>query len=329
MDVVWIAMLESKQRNLGGVPMLDPEAMRNTVEWKQARPEDAAIWVSVTRRSADQMPLESEDSQITRYKEEDPERQAQRYLLWREDTPVGRLRFFVQGNTAELDGLVLLPEASGSVAAQVVTEALLRAAALGARHLKATYPAAYIASFAAAGFQELRRRTGMIASTSISLPQISLPNSLRVRSVAGNDTEQIGTLLQHAYAGGPDNVHPDLAGWRAEVRAIQEGRYGPFLPESCFVAEHTLDRFHLAGTILVHLERSVPRIRHMVVAPLFRHVGLGQLLAVKAMQRLHELGQATVILYVTLGIPAVNLYHRLGFVEAGSTYIEAERMLTR
>jgi ribosomal protein S18 acetylase RimI-like enzyme len=47
------------------------------------------------------------------------------------------------------------------------------------------------------------------------------------------------------------------------------------------------------------------------------------------MQRLQELGQATVILYVTLGIPAVNLYHRLGFVEAGSTYIEAERMLTR
>jgi len=73
----------------------------------------------------------------------------------------------------------------------------------------------------------------------------------------------------------------------------------------------------------------VPRIRHMVVAPLFRHVGLGQLLAVKAMQRLHELGHPTVILYVTLGIPAVNLYHRLGFVEAGPTYIEAERMLSR
>jgi ribosomal protein S18 acetylase RimI-like enzyme len=73
----------------------------------------------------------------------------------------------------------------------------------------------------------------------------------------------------------------------------------------------------------------VPRIRHMVVAPLFRHIGLGQLLAVKAMQRLHELGYATVILYITLGIPAVNLYHRLGFVEAGPTYIEAERMLTR
>src|SRR5215472_8924875 len=142
--------------------MFDPEAIHSTVEWKQARPEDAAIWVSVTRRSADQMPLESEDSQITRYKEEDPERQAQRYLLWREDAPVGRLRFFVQGDTAELDGLVLLPEASGSVAVQVVTEALLRAAALGTRPLKATSSAAYIAFFAAAGFKELRRRRGMI-----------------------------------------------------------------------------------------------------------------------------------------------------------------------
>ena len=95
------------------------------------------------------------------------------------------------------------------------------------------------------------------------------------------------------------------------------------------MAEHTLDRFHLTGAILVHLERNVPRIRHMVVAPLFRHVGLGQLLAVKAMQTLQEAGYPTVILYVTLGIPAVNLYHRLGFVEAGPTYIEAERMLSR
>jgi hypothetical protein len=44
---------------------------------------------------------------------------------------------------------------------------------------------------------------------------------------------------------------------------------------------------------------------------------------------LHELGHSSVILYVTLGIPAVNLYRRLGFVEAGPTYIEAERMLSR
>src|SRR2546427_11799535 len=129
--------------------MFDPDSTRNTVEWKQATPEDAAIWVSVTRRSADQMAFESEDSQITRYKEEDAEQQAQRYLLWRDDIPIGRLRFFSEGETAILDGLILLPEAGGAVAAQIVTEALLRSAALGVRHLKATYPAAYIASFAA------------------------------------------------------------------------------------------------------------------------------------------------------------------------------------
>lgn len=309
--------------------MLDPEMTRNTVEWRQARPEEAAIWVSITRRSADQMTIEGEEAQIIRYKEESQENQAQRYLLWREDTPVGRLRFFSQGDTAELDGLVLLPEAGGGVAAQVVTEALLRAAALDARHLKVTYPAAYIASFAASGFQELRRRTGMIASTNISVPLTPLPPTVRVRQMAGDDTDQIGILLQRAYSGGPDNLYPDLAGWRTEVHAIQEGHYGPLLPESCFIAEHSLDRFHLAGALLVHLERNVPRIRHMVVAPLFRHVGLGQLLAVKTMQSLHEHGYPTVMLYVTLGIPAVNLYHRLGFIEAGPTYIEAERMLIR
>jgi len=307
--------------------MLDPERTRNAVEWKQARPEDAAIWVSVTRRSADQMPFESEDSQIARYKEESTEQQAQRYILWREDAPVGRLRFFLSGDTAELDGLVLLPEAGGSVAAQIVSEALVRSAALGARHLKATYPAAYIASFAATGFQELRRRTGMMASTQVSVPLLPLPPSLRVRLQMPKDTDSIGTLLQRSYANGPDYLHPDMVGWRAEVRAIQEGRMGPFIPEGCFVTEHSLDHFQLAGSILAHLERGVPRIRHLAVAPSFRHVGLGQLLAVKSMQRLHELGYSTVILYVTLGIPAVNLYHRLGFIEAGPTYIEAERKL--
>ncbi len=196
--------------------MFDPETMHSTVEWKQAGPEDAAIWVSVTRRSTDQMPLESEDSQITRYKEESPQQQAQRFLLWRGDEPIGRLRFYVQEDTAELDGLVLLPEASGSVAAQVVTEASLRAAALNVRHLKATYPAVYIASFAAAGFQELRRRTGMIASTGVSEPQVSLPNSLLIRQIKEGDSDQIGTLLQRAYTKWPDDQCPDLAGWRAE-----------------------------------------------------------------------------------------------------------------
>jgi ribosomal protein S18 acetylase RimI-like enzyme len=312
-----------------GYPMLDPETTRSTVDWRQARPEDAAIWVSVTRRSADQMHFEDEDTQITRYKEESPEQQAQRYLLWRNETPVGRLRFFSHDDIAELDGLVLVPEAGGSVAAQVVTEALVRAAALEARHLKATHPAAYTASFSAAGFEVIRRRTGMISSTDVTLPQTYIPASLRVRQMSHNDTDQIGTLLQRAYAGGQDNLHPDLSGWRSEVRAIQEGHYGPLILESCFVVEHALDRFHLAGAILVHLERSVPRIRHMAVAPPFRHVGLGQLLAVKAMQCLQELDYAAVILYVTLGIPAVGLYHRLGFVEAGPTYIEAERMLTK
>jgi GNAT superfamily N-acetyltransferase len=307
--------------------MLDPETNRNTVEWRPARLEDAAIWVDVTRRSADQMHFESEDAQIARYKEEPPDQQAQRYILWRGETPVGRLRFFSRGDSAELDGLVLLPEAGGSVAAQVVAEALVRSAALGVRHLKATYPAAYLASFATAGFQEIRRRTGMMASTDVHLPPTPLPSSLRVREIAHDDTERLGTLLQRAYVSGPDNIYPDLAGWRDEVRALEEGRYGPFIPECCFVVEHTLDRFHLAGAILVHLERGLPRIRHMAVAPLFRHVGLGQLLAVKAMHRMAELGYPVVILYVTLGIPAVTLYHRLGFVEAGPTYIEAEHML--
>ncbi len=309
--------------------MLEPETTRNVVEWRQARSEDAAIWVSVTRRSADQLHFEPEDAQTARYKEESPEMQAQRYLLWRDDTPIGRLRFFLLGNTAQLDGLVLLPEAGGSVAAQVVSEALVRAAALEARYLKATYPAAYTASFASAGFQEKRRRTGMTAPTNLFMPQFPLPDSLRVRQMASGDAEQVGLLLQRAYANGPDNLHADVVGWRSEVRAIQEGRFGPFIPESCFVVEHSLDRFHIAGAILIHLERGVPCIRHMAVAPSFRHVGLGQHLALKAMRRLQELGYSTVLLYVTLGIPAVNLYHRLGFIEDGPTYIEAERLLIR
>jgi len=309
--------------------MQHSDVTRHTVEWRSALPQDAAIWVSVTRRSADQMLFEEEDAQIARYKEESPELQAQRYLLWRDGVAVGRLRFFTSDCIAELDGLVLLPEAGGSVAAQVVAEALVRSAALNARRLNVTYPAAYIASFAAAGFQELRRRTGMTALTNLSMPLFPLPASLRIREIMPDDGEQLGLLLQRAYAGGPDNLHADVAGWRAEVRAIEEGRFGPFIPESCYVVEHSLDRFHLAGAILIHLERGIPRIRHMAVAPSFRHVGLGQFLAVKALRRLHGLEYSTVMLSVTLDIPAFNLYHRLGFIEAGPTYVEAESMLSK
>jgi hypothetical protein len=41
------------------------------------------------------------------------------------------------------------------------------------------------------------------------------------------------------------------------------------------------------------------------------------------MQSLYEIGHSTVLIYVNPDIPAVNLYHGLGFIEAGPTYIEA------
>lgn len=307
--------------------MPDTEITFTAVEWKQARSEDAATWVSVSRQSNDQALFESEASQLARYQEESAEQQAQRYLLWCGETAVGRLRFFSRGQTAELDGLVLLPNANIEIVKQVVDEAINRATALNVRHLKATYPAAYIGPFASSGFQELRKRTSMLASTKMDESQSPLPSSVRIRPIGHDDTERLGTLLQRAYAGGPDDIHPDLAGWRAEVRAIQEGQYGPFIPESCFVVENAQDPFHLAGAILIHLERGIPRIHHMAVAPLFRHIRLGQSLAARSLQRLAELGYSQVILNVTLGIPAVGLYRRLGFNEFGPTYIEAERKL--
>lgn len=313
--------------------MLDSDVMRNSVEWRQALPQDAETWVSVTRQSADQLHFEMEEAQIERYRSEPPKKQAQRYLLWQGERPIGRLRFYVaedeEEKTAVLDGFVLLFDAGGSVAVQVAAEAQVRAAALGVRYIKATYPAAYTASFAAANFRELRRRTVMVASTQLTMPLFPLPASLRVREITPADVEQLGILLQRAYAGGPDNVHADLGEWRAEARTLQEGAFGPFMPECCFVVEHSLDRFHLAGAVLVHLERGVPRIRHMVVAPAFRHIGLGQYLGVRCIRRLREMDYATVLLNITLNIPAVNLYHRLGFIEAGPTYVEAERILTR
>lgn len=309
--------------------MLEPGAAYNTVAWKPAGPDDASLWVSLTRRSADQITFELEEEQIARFTGEVAGLPSRHYILWLDEIPIGRLRFFISGSVAVLDELALLPEAGGGVAAQVVSEALVRAAASDVRHLNATYPAAYIASFAAAGFRELRRRTNMIASTDVSFPPPPLPTSLRVRMMLSGEGEQIGTLLQRAYAGGPDNVHLDVAGWRSEVKSLLEGQFGPCLPEACFVVEHSLDHYHLAGAILVHKIPGIAYIRHMAVAPVFRHVGLGQMLAVRAMRRLHDLDHTRVLLSVTLGIPAVNLYRRLGFTEVGPTYVEAERMLIK
>ncbi|HEY7420114.1 MAG TPA: hypothetical protein VH593_33355, partial [Ktedonobacteraceae bacterium] len=170
--------------------MLEPGAAYSTVAWKPAGLDDATLWVSLTRRSADQIAFESEEEQIARFTDEVAHLPACHYILWLDENPIGRLRFFLNDSIAVLDELALLPEAGGGVAAQVVSEALVRAAASDVRHLNATYPAAYIASFASAGFRELRRRTNMVASTDVSFPLPPLPTSLRVRMMLSGEGEQ-------------------------------------------------------------------------------------------------------------------------------------------
>jgi ribosomal protein S18 acetylase RimI-like enzyme len=96
------------------------------------------------------------------------------------------------------------------------------------------------------------------------------------------------------------------------VRALIEGRYGPFLPEASMVAER---RGQLIGETLVleFAERAL--IADVAVDPIAQGKGLGRALVVGTVRALRARGSAGIALAVTEGNRrAVRLYERLGFV---------------
>ena len=328
----------------------------DAVEWRLARLEDGPVWVALTREG--RMPLVPRealvepDQRVLRDKQEqheelerflaDPtEQRERRFLLWRSSRPLGRLCFKVRDAQAQLEGIALLPSAGHEVIEQVAKAAVVRAQEAGARLIRAGYEARHAQAFMAAGFQELRRYTPMVAATrqvdeeeeeeekeEEETPHMGVVSMLwRVRPIEYSDSVTLGVLLHEASLDeDPARVRSPTDWLAQQTQLLAESDNGA-LPECSFVADLRQTR-KLAGVVLVTRWQGAALIDDLAVLPEYRNQGIGTALLRRAMQCLHQRGYVSVLLVVEEGSPVQEFYRQLGFREAQPSYVEAERVLT-
>jgi ribosomal protein S18 acetylase RimI-like enzyme len=320
----------------------------DVVEWRLARPQDGPVWVALTREGRtplvprealvepDQRVLRDRQEQhkeLSRFLDSPAEQQARRFLLWRSSRPLGRLCFKVRDAQAQLEGIALLPSVGSEVIEQVARAAVTRAQEAGARTIRAAYEARHAPAFVAAGFQELRRYTPMVAATRRVEEEDDVPGSgpvsmiYRVRPIEYEDSDLLGPLFRDASLDEMDARDRSPTEWLTEMAQLLTEPDNAALPECSFVAELRQEP-KLAGTVLVSRWQGAALIDDLAVLPTYRHQGIGSALLNRAMQCLHQRGYVSVMLVVEEGAPVQEFYRELGFREVQPSYVEAECLLT-
>jgi ribosomal protein S18 acetylase RimI-like enzyme len=322
-----------------------------TLEWRLARPEDGPVWVALTREGRsplvprealaepDQWPARDQQEQreeLTRFLAGATEQKDMRFMLWRASRLLGRLCFEVGEEQAQLGGLALLPGVEPGVVEQVAQMAVRRAREAGVHSVKAAYEARYAAAFRAAGFQERRRYTILVAATrrvedgEEVVETIPLSALYRLRSIRDEDAQALSALVREAYRDEPNGGDHSPTIRLTEMAELLEGADNRVLANCSFIAElrrgvHTPAR--LVGAILVSRWQGAALIDELVVAPRYRRRGIGSVLVRCAMRGLRENNYATVMLILRNDAPALPFYRQLGFREAQPGYVEAEYVL--
>ncbi|HEY7355032.1 MAG TPA: GNAT family N-acetyltransferase [Ktedonobacterales bacterium] len=323
----------------------------DVVEWRLARLEDGPVWVALTREGRtplvprealvepDQRGLRDQQEQhdeLARFLEDSSEQRARRFLLWRASRPLGRLCFNVRDAQAQLEGIALLPSAGREVIEQVARAAVERAQEAGARSIRAAYEARHAAAFGAAGFQELRRYTPMVAATrrmeeeeedgEATAPEV-VSMVYRVRPIEYDDSGKLSALFHDTSPDDLDTREPSPTDWLAAMAQLHAESDNAALPECSFVAE-LRQKPELVGAVLVSRWQGAALIDDLMVLPDYRGQGMGTALLQRALQCLHQRGYVAAMLVVTEGAPTQALYRQLGFREVQPSYVEAERALT-
>ncbi|HEU5368548.1 MAG TPA: GNAT family N-acetyltransferase [Ktedonobacterales bacterium] len=322
----------------------------DVVEWRLARPEDGPVWVALTREGRtplvprealvepDQRVLRDQQEQhdeLARFLDGSSEQRARRFLLWRASRPLGRLCFNVRDAQAQLEGIALLPSAGREVIEQVARAAVERAQEAGARSIRAAYEARHAAAFGAAGFQELRRYTPMVAATrrmeeeeedeAMGPGVVSMV--YRVRPIEYDDSRKLSALFHDTSLDEVDTQEPSPTDWLAEMAQLHAESDNAALPECSFVAE-LRQKPELVGAVLVSRWQGAALIDDLMVLPGYQRQGIGTALLQRALQCLHQRGYVAAMLVVTEGAPVQAFYRQLGFREVQPSYVEAERVLT-
>jgi ribosomal protein S18 acetylase RimI-like enzyme len=319
----------------------------DVVEWRLARPEDGPVWVALTREGRTPLvPREAlvephqrvlrdrqeERKELRRFLDDPSDQRERRFMLWRASRPLGRLCFDVRDAQAQLEGIALLPSAGDEVIEQVARAAVERAQEAGARRIRAAYEARHAAAFVAAGFEELRRYTPMVAATrrveEEDEPGPGVVSMMyRVRPIEYEDSVLLGRLFHDTSLDEVDARDRSPTDWLAERAQLLVESDNAALPECSYVAE-LRQKHRLAGAVLVSRWQGAALIDDLAILPRYRHRGIGTALLRRAMQALHQRGYVSVMLVVEEGAPLQGFYRELGFREVQPSYVEAERALT-
>jgi len=281
-----------------------------------------AYWrVFISGRS--DLPADDLKTYLERYLALPPEEQRTHFAFREGARIVGTIRI-VGGATespdANLSGFSIDP-ARADLAPAAIVKALDFLQAQGTTRLTATFEDRYEPAFAAVGFRRWFARMRMVA------PVVKRPLPVDVALQHPEETEILGLtkFFMDVYDGHLEqsfgmHVGPE-SDWRAYMGSVLKGESGRFMPDASFVS---LDGGRLVGAVLVTHWMGTPLVSEIGVATDRRGKGLGGALLQTAMNRLADLGEGKLALFVTLGNDrAIALYERLGFAQAGGRAVTA------
>lgn len=221
---------------------------------------------------------------------------------------------------ANLSGFSIDP-ARWDVATAAIVKAIDFVRAQGTGGITATFEDRYESAFAAVGFRRWFARMRMQA------PLAKKPLSGGFHLQPPEETEVLGLtkFFMDVYDGHIEqafgmHVGPESE-WRGYIGALFKGESGRFMPDASFVA---LEEGRIVGAVLITHWMGAPLVAEVGVAKDRRGKGLGAALLQAAMNRLADLGESRLDLFVTVGNDdAIRLYERLGFVQSGGQAVTA------
>lgn len=145
----------------------------------------------------------------------------------------------------------------------------------------------------------------------LTLRHLENPGAWPARSLRPDDAPALAALMLDAYRGTVDDEGETAEETLAEVNAMLEGKYGPWLADASFVVE--LDG-RLVAACVITLWSDMPLVTQLFTHPDYTNRGLGKFLLTRSINALYDQGYEALVLYVTSGnASAEHVYATLGF----------------
>ncbi len=261
------------------------------------------------------LPTRSVPAHIERYLALPKEEQRTHYAIRQGSAMIGTVRLLPDTIT----GFSVDPAHAGEAMPAIIRAVdLLRSGGAGA--ITASFDEAYEGDFEALGFHRTFARMRMEGPTQ-RLPASTLP----LKPPEEAEIPQLARFFMDVYHDHMEQMYGMHVGseddWRGYMTGILRGETGRFMPEASYVS---LDGGQLVGAVLLSHWMGSPLVSELGVARDHRRRGIATGLLSAASTRLAALEEPRWALYVTVGNdPAIGLYHRMGFAQAGGQTVTA------